>query len=241
MTPSLPTGLVLLAVHGSPGFPKDFEPLFREETFRGVQTKSLAANPAVIETALRASASENTVLIGYSWGAYAVLRTLLTEPTLHPRQVILVAPFLAPSEPLSGTASLLARTPLISDLIVRLSWKKWRDGLSDRMFQSKDLEAARDYLTRLDSTEVWKDVLVRKLEQQEHPLARPSIPLGPVHLVFGQNDRITDSAATESLLRSLGISFVSSQIAGAEHGLLWTHSEGLAHQIAQIIEKGSQP
>jgi pimeloyl-ACP methyl ester carboxylesterase len=241
MTPALPTGLVLLAVHGSPGFPKDFAPLFREEALRGAQTKALVASPAVIETALRASASENTVLIGYSWGAYAVLKTLLTEPTLHPRHVILVAPFLAPSEPLSGTASLIARTPLISDLIVRLSWKKWRDGLKERMFHSKDLEAARDYLTRLDSPDVWKNVLSRKLEQQEHPLERPSKPAPVLHIIFGQNDRITDIAATENLLRSLGIAFQTSQIAGAEHGLLWTHTEALAHEIARINEKGSQP
>jgi pimeloyl-ACP methyl ester carboxylesterase len=241
MTPSLPTGLVLLAVHGSPGFPKDFNSLFREERLRGAQTKALVANPAAIETALRAAASENTVLIGYSWGAYAVLKTLLAQPSLHPRHVILVAPYLAPAEPLSGAANLLARTPLVSNMIVRLSWKKWKSGLVDRMFHSKDQEAAREYIARLDAVEVWKEVLARKIEQQDEPLNRSKLAEAPLQIIFGQNDRITDVVATENVLRSLGIAFETSLIAGAEHGLLWTHTESLAQEITRITQKGQQP
>jgi|GEM_PF-6640909 len=243
MTASLPTGLLLLAVHGNPGFPKDFDPLFAEPLLKGFQTKALAASGAVIETALRASNPDDATIIGYSWGAYVTLQTLLRDPSLQPKHVFLVAPFLAPEENLSSFASGLLRTPLVGDLVVGVSWKKWKAGLVDRMFHTKDHEAAKHYLARLEDSKVWKQVIERKLLQQDEPLERGKLSAAHVHVIFGENDRITDRLATENLLRGFGIHFDVTTIAGAEHGLPWTHTASLAAEIARILaaSKGSQP
>ncbi|MEO5666833.1 MAG: alpha/beta hydrolase [Bdellovibrionota bacterium] len=246
MSPTLSTDLVLLAIHGSPGFTKDFDPLFRESKLNGMQLQAIPADSAHIETALRSSEADMTAIVGYSWGAYAVLKTLLQAPSLHPRIVVLIAPFLAPSEKLTPAAALLARAPLLSDLIVSLSWKKWRASLGERMFHEKDTDAAASYLKRLDNPAPWKDVLKRKLLQENEPLVRAQTPKTKVHIVFGEKDRITNIDATENLLRSLGIHFSASKIPGAEHGLLWTHTALLAAEIARIVadsslaEKGSR-
>jgi pimeloyl-ACP methyl ester carboxylesterase len=245
MSAALPTGLVLLAVHGNPGFPKDFGPLFREEALKGFQTQAIAAEEALLETSLRASAREETVLVGYSWGAYLVLKTLLDQPTLQPRHVVLIAPFLAPKEALGGFASLLMKTPFVSDAIVKSSWKKWKAEFVPRVFHEKDLHAGSDYLKRLEDPKVWQDVIRRKLLQEAQPLPRAKVPETKIHVVFAENDRITDVSETENTLRSLGLGFDVTRIPGAEHGLLWTHPAALAHEIRRLVienaPKGSTP
>lgn len=234
MTLGLPATLVILAVHGSPGFPDDFEPFLSDPVFKNSKVVKLRAEEAVVQRALIENKANSVLLIGYSWGAYLVLKTLHKHPELRPQQTLLVAPFLEASQPLTGLTLALAKTPVLSDLIVYLSKTKWKNDFLARMFADPSQDSLKNYIERLHSTATWKAMLTRKILQQEEPLM--PTPNLAVTVLFAEHDRIVNRVKTEELLHRLQISFSAKQITNAEHGFLITPTPELLKAVLELAK-----
>jgi pimeloyl-ACP methyl ester carboxylesterase len=209
--------------HGNPGFPEDFKSVWQK--FR--------SPPAFIQKI--SDSPEPYVAVAYSFGAFRALNAL-ERGERPPAALVLVAPFVKSSEPLSGFAKLLMKSPL-KGFIVGKKYPQFREDLLTRMFSNDERGLAADFLQKTDKKEVWEQVITDKLWQEDEPLQKSWVRI-PTLVVTGSEDRISPPAKVKRDLEPLIPQFQYLEIPGASHGLPWTHSKVLAEAIESFSIKG---
>ena len=204
-TPYLP----VICFHGSPGTPKDFDPLVKklpQHTFNPLIRKNYPNyNPACHS----AAGGTNSILLGYSWGCRETLEF-----------------FLKYSDKIKGLV-------LVSPYILHSA----RPSVFKRFFISSIFLSS--YFSKIQSSKAVKNniisdclVLIRSIyEKMEHQLISYASILRmvrtldiPLHIIHGKHDMCPHVNQSISMIKKIIPNTIFHQIEDGEHLLLKTHS-----------------
>lgn len=243
---------LLLALHGNPGLPSDFNSLAAGLQLPAGSQPVASPRPtggAGVADLIEHMTGEicrlnprRLVLLGYSWGAYLACRYMEAGP-VRPDAVVLVNPMLAVSGPTAAAAAALMNIPVLRGIMGALLARLLPAGFVKRIFAPEAPEpAVRDsLLAEFGSGKLWLGALRYRLEQERHPLS----PLSPdrcprVAVLRGEADAVADWGQQADRLKSLGPALSVHTIAGAGHSLLWTHRDEVCAIIRRIVEEAGR-
>lgn len=240
---------LLLALHGNPGAPSDFD-LMAGRLHLGTDIRFVASPrpPGGAEVSevverlvdeVRELGPHKLAVVGFSWGAYLACRFAESSP-VKPDSLILLNPMLAVSSPVSPLMAALLNTPVLNALLAAALARVLPGGFVARVFAPGSPEPPlRDRLVKhLGSPTLWLGALRYKLEQQRHPLGAVQAAWCRRAVVLrGAADAVAPWERQVGLLKDLGSSLTVHTVAGAGHSLLWTHQDEVCAILGREIEE----
>ncbi|MEE2961305.1 MAG: alpha/beta hydrolase [Myxococcota bacterium] len=238
---SNPEKNTILLFHGSPGGPKDFLHIkeglkdyhFRDVIRPGYETFQTGNSQIGAPTL-----PSPTILMGYSWGAVAALRTadLNLEQT---SAIILAAPILFPN-PQGLFRKLILNAPFVSDIIIRRKSPAILDEfIKQTCFPAPCPEGYRDWLEEITVPDILKQCVKEKIEiALDIPaiLSRINLQEIPVFVIWGDQDQSVHEIEQIRPIRSRLSNLQEAKLHGAGHALMWTHHQEVQKSIALFLE-----
>lgn len=228
------TNITLVAHHGSPGHPDDF---MHMQNHLPPQAKLISLHRGRNITVVDGMRIE----LGYSFGCLSALKSALEN---NVNVVVLVAPFLFPSEKLSGLKKNLIKTPGIGALLLGIAGPA---GVEKMLVQSASPAQVPD-IYRLDATNytipyyLRQSILEKDIEKEEIKgvLAAHAAKGTRILIIRGRDDQ-TSSVKTQinPIIEITNAREVVLDMAG--HALLWTHPKELAHALVQAASAPAIP
>lgn len=221
----------IIALHGNPGHPDDWGLLAKSLDTSKYSLKAVQADSEEWIRLLTADASKK-ILIGHSWGAYRILKSL---PKYHNyvEKVILVTPYIKPERNLSGLAGALLKLPVLGDKLIQGNHQKSKDTFFADLvhpLKKSDLAYLNVVHERLQDWRLWQKTAFNKIKMQENPWSKEDICPTPVVALFGAEDKISQESFQKELLRHYP-HFQSVTLKNAGHGLLWSHVADVVQQV----------
>jgi len=221
----------LIALHGNPGAPEDWDILASHLDSKNFQLKAFDSYGSEWLDEVRRG-SDKKILIAHSWGSYPILKNLnAIAPKVE--KVILACPYAKPEKVLSALAGILLKTPVIGEALIKSSHKKMRDvfvaemihpcKLADHLYYQKLQDRFADW-TR------WQKAAFAKLEMQKDPWQSSWVVDLPLVLLFGSEDR-TSTLENQNLIFKNYPNITIKIIPKAGHGILWSHP----HEIISAL------
>lgn len=227
----------IIALHGNPGTPRDWD------TLRGQLNASeydLVAVDAWSDEWLSAvrRGPDKKILVAFSWGCYRVLKNLKSLRD-HVERVVLVAPTLDVEKKLSPIARAVLSIPGVGDGLLKSSHAKSMDSFVAHMVAPRSMDSlprAREALDRLKADwKLWKNAAFAKIHHQSNPLSEADAVPVPGVVLFGEADQSTSISHQRKfweMFKGLSLQTVPKE----GHGLPWTRADLIAAAIA-----GKQP
>lgn len=223
---------VVLAVnavffHGNPGFYEDSLNLRNSlgSQYQWSDGENIQNNSSV------------DLAVGYSYGAYSLLKAL-EEKKLSAKTIVLIAPFIKSDTPLSFMALTLLKIPFVRKRIVAKSWTKWKEELVAKMFSPQELEtpSVSAYLKRIDQEEIWNNVILAKLKQENSPAHNISESVKNIIVIAAGEDKTSPLKKVRQDLCDLSLNQVQTiELANASHGIIFTQYNLIAQKIKEFI------
>lgn len=222
--PAVPNDRVVVLVHGIAESPKSLGPLVKEYNDKGftvvtVALKGHGSSPYALQGVTRedwradideAIATAKTLGGTLSIAGYSIGATLALDASYRHGDenlpVILQSPFFQATE------------GALSGLTPGSEWTKW-DGILQDQFERKDYFDRNRYRTMPRSA--WDEMIALSGEVRQKWAA--SRPPGRVHLLYVENDRMTDPAATQAFATAAGNNIVTEVLKGRS-----SHADGLS-------------
>jgi pimeloyl-ACP methyl ester carboxylesterase len=238
----------ILAFHGSPGVPADFEPLRAALAVIAPEIRWIAeprpGYPGSAESSesLSSAGPASQIVLGYSWGCFDCLEYVAKSPD-SVRAVILIAPYLYPDGKAGFLKRSILRAPLLGDAILRKAAPKAVEGLLVKSSHPRPVPesyrlSALAYLepSILRVAALEKDGKGPRLARALTSITESRIP---VTVIRGAEDQTSDHHSQLGPLRKVFASVVFEKIADAGHALLWTHPGTLADVISKSLKSES--
>jgi pimeloyl-ACP methyl ester carboxylesterase len=232
----------IVALHGSPGSPADWEALKSHLPEVEFLTPSIYDSQWIED--LRDSEPQSVLALAHSFGA-SLLLAHADQYVDRLKSVILCAPFLAPGQKISPALQVLLRTPGLGDFLVKKSHQKKKKGFFQDLIFPHSLDAQEEaqnqelwqslanVQARLDDSRIWKKMISLKMEKILPARGPSSMSLQGL-AILGGKDKISDLDFHRRFLENFpGIHSLEWPEAG--HGLIWSHSAALAKLIKPIL------
>lgn len=222
------TKFTIMAHHGSPGHPDDFLHIKRH-----LKTDIALCTPHRLHQEVQVNGER--VELGYSFGAVAALQTALKNDV---KKIILISPFIIPSEKPSGLKKCILRTPAIGALLLGLAGKKGIDKmLLESSYPAQVPETyTQDSLNYIIPKRLRQSILEKDIDEQSinELLAAHAAKGSKIYILRGREDKTSEvSKQIKPIIEITKAKEVIFDMAG--HALLWTHPQELAEQIAQLV------
>lgn len=232
----------IIALHGNPGHPQDWELLANSLDAANYSLKAVEADSEEWLRLLTSDASKK-ILIGHSWGAYRILKSLPKYQN-YVEKVILITPYIKPERSLSRLAETLLKLPVLGDQLIQGSHRKSKDSFfADLIFPLKkaDLPYLNIVHERLQDWRLWQKTAFNKIKMQENPWRKEDICPTPIVALFGADDKISQEVFQKEVLEHYP-QLNSVTVKNAGHGLLWSHvSEIINHlEVSTSTVKASK-
>lgn len=225
----------IFALHGQPGRGKDFDELKKALEKKSIELIPVDSwNESLIN---KIKNEERAFILGYSWGAYRLLKSLdVLKGRIH--RVVLVSPYLRPENPISGAVGVLVSLPVVGTILMKSYAKKNADDFLKKTFAPEKVpttaffEDMREHLK--SRAQIWKNAVRAKRFMQNNPLVSIHPDMRGIAFVGDQDQSAPFATQMGILTAYLGLE--KEIIKGAGHGILWTHTEHLAERIASLYE-----
>lgn len=220
---------IIIAHHGSPGLPKDFEHLRPHLPY---ELKALERNEQV-------KLDQDHYVLGYSYGARVAINKAAKEVSKgRIKGLILVAPFLLKDT--SSVMKTLMRVPGISHALIGLSAKKAitemvvKGSLPMTPPPAEYAKDAKDY----GKIHLLREAVCEKDGDKEALLADLKMLKDiPILVIRGDADA---SADVKEFMQTANIKYHDEMITKAGHALLWSHPNIIAQKIESFIDPESE-
>lgn len=218
--------LPIICYHGSPGLPDEF--MLLEKHLPGQRIVKIIR--AGYGTNDKKPIQEDTILLGYSWGAVDALRDATKYAGI--KGLILVSPYFFPNRKLSPVKKTLLLVPVVSDLILAISGNKIISKMLVETSAPDPVPSAYKEMAKqlvapklLRKAALEKDISKEKLQAAIEALGNSNLP---VAVIWGSEDRIGKEAEQIDPLRKyISFSF-EKRLEAAGHAIVWTHPSELA-------------
>lgn len=213
----------VVAFHGNPAQPSDWKSV--RSYLPQVQWTDAGNSVEVIDPS-------QTIFVGHSWGCYRILKLL---PQIPVKKAVLVAPYLVQERPLSGLAIFLLQKSFLKNFLIEGNHRKtWESFMMD-LFYPEELNQRKEYLEVkkfLQNPESWHLAVKNKIAMQLNPLRSEDICKVPLKSFFGTEDKISSFEPQSSVLNNYPHSQIQ-KIEKGGHGLIWSHAQLIAEEIAK--------
>ncbi|MGZ3770200.1 MAG: alpha/beta fold hydrolase [Bdellovibrio sp.] len=214
----------IIALHGNPGHPDDWNLLLKELPKEGYNLIAVNADNDDWLDYLT-NDTDKKILLGHSWGCYRALKSIPKYEKFI-QQVILVAPYIKPERKLSAIAKSLLTFPVIGDFLIKSNHAKSKDGFfADLIYpiSSQQYPYIKNVEKRLEDWNLWKKTALNKIIMQDQPWSKDDLCNVPITAIFGCEDKISQEDFQKEILKQYPF-FKSISLKNAGHGLLWSHT-----------------
>lgn len=217
----------IIALHGNPGHPQDWDLLARH--LSEITTVDAYADDWID---LVKKGSDKKILVGHSWGAYRILKTL-PQISQYVEKVILLAPYVKVERPLPGFAATLLRTPWIGKKLIQSSHQKSKDSFINELihpFKIEGLAYYQELHQKIQDLQIWERTAFNKVKMQDNPWTVADICDTPIYVYYGGQDKISNESLQNEVLKQYPKAhFKTYRDMG--HGLIWSHAAEIAREI----------
>ncbi|MFL5814815.1 MAG: alpha/beta hydrolase [Bdellovibrionia bacterium] len=231
---------MILAFHGCPGLPEDFDLLAQElkRSSSQVLLKAIARKGYPGSQSLASSLPPSSLYLGYSFGCADAVEAASLDP--QTKGIILIAPYLYPTKEAGAGMKVLLAIPGLSDLLLSLLGKK-----ATKEFVVKTAHPNQAPDTYVKTGERYAKPAILKRAMTETSGRGPGITAAletlkkrnvPVLLVWGKQDQVCPESSQFEPLRELFPHVRERSLDQAGHALLWTHPEILSKEIIQFSQ-----
>jgi pimeloyl-ACP methyl ester carboxylesterase len=228
---------MISAFHGCPGLPEDFDLLAKELKH---SSSSVSLRPIVRKGYPGAQGNLTTpsssLYLGYSFGCADAVEAASLDP--QTQGIILIAPYLYPTQEAGAGLKALLAIPGVSDLLLSLLGKK-----AMKAFVAKTAHPIQAPESYVKTGEHYAKPAILKRAMTETSGRGPGIIAAletlkkrniPVLLIWGKQDQVCPESSQFEPLRSLFPNIRERKLDQAGHALLWTHPELLSKEIIQF-------
>jgi pimeloyl-ACP methyl ester carboxylesterase len=231
---------MILAFHGCPGLPEDFD-LLAHELKRSSPQLSLKA---IVRKGYPGSQSQasslptSSLYLGYSFGCADAVEAASLDP--QTQGIILIAPYLYPTKEAGAGLKALLAIPGLSDLLLSILGKKAMRG-----FVEKTAHPVPTPDSYVKTGMRYAKPAILKRAMTETSGRGPGIATAletlqkrdiPVLLIWGKQDQVCPESSQFEPLRKLFPKLRERALDQAGHALLWTHPEILSKEIIQFTQ-----
>ncbi len=217
----------IIALHGNPGHPQDWE-ILAQHLDNFLMVDAYADDWVDLVT----QGSDKKILIGHSWGAYRILKAL-PKIAKHVEKVILLAPYVKPEREMPSFAATLLRAPWIGKKLIQSNHQKIKDSFVNELihpFAIEGLPYYQEIQNKIQDWQVWEKAALTKIKMQESPLTAADVCEVPLYVFTGEQDKISTEAIQNEILKQYPhVHF--KMYSGTGHGLLWSHAAEIAQEI----------
>jgi pimeloyl-ACP methyl ester carboxylesterase len=226
---------------GNPGTPDDFEALGQQLGLKKSSCLNYQYSTKHIDDVLSGSdmsqlsaSAEAQIWIAYSWGCYFAL--YLMTKGIKPRQLILISPYITPSNPMAKWLGQAVGFPFIGAILGKLIANSKTDSfIADSAAPARLSEsAALELSSRYKNPNIWKRaILLKEIQTNRDALDLNAVKIASkVLVIFGEQDKfkreqVDAIKASSSFAKNISIV----NIPNAGHALIWTHVNELSHAI----------
>ena len=222
----------IVAVHGNPGHPEDWDEIkkYLPKEYKLIAVDGYAEN--LTETLSQIPGP--FTLVGYSFGAQTVLRSLdLLKDKVQ--EVLLISPFLNSSKPLSGVTKFLLRLPALGDKLIEGSRRKSHKSFLENMISPQKMGDNPYYQkmsTRLQNPELWKRTVHKKIQAEASPFTVGKATSVPIKVLWGAEDKTMDIPFQKAHLS--GYTHVKEiTLKNAGHGIIWAQATEVVRELTE--------
>lgn len=220
----------IIALHGNPGHPEDWD-LLKHSLGKDYNLLAVDAQSEEWIRLLTESPSKK-ILIGHSWGCYRILKSL-PKYEQYIEQVILVTPYIKPERELPGLAKGLLKLPVLGDKLIQSSHAKTKDTFFTDLIhplKADSLPYLKKVQERLQDWKLWQKTAFNKIKMQDNPWTSKDICKVPVTVIFGKEDKISQESVQLEIIKQYPSHKVV-HLEKAGHGLLWSHVADLISAV----------
>lgn len=218
---------LVIALHGNPGHPQDWEIL--AEYFSDFMTVDAYTDDWID---IVKKGIDKKILIGHSWGAYRILKAL-PQIAQHVEKIVLLAPYVNVEHPLPSIAAALLRAPWLGKKLIKSNHQKIKDSFINDLihpFTIEGLPYYQELQNKLQDWQLWERAALNKIRMQENPWTDADISDVPIYVFTGEQDKISNESLQNEVLKKYpNIHFKMFKDTG--HGLLWSHASEIAKEI----------
>lgn len=215
----------IIALHGNPGAPQDWDILRGRLDSKNFELKAFDSYDGRWIEAITQGLGKKIILT-HSWGGYCVLKNL-KKIAPYIERVILVCPYLKPEKKLSAVACLLLELPVIGSILIKASHKKAKEHFVPDMIYPLRLEQLpyfQEIQNRLEDWQIWQKAALTKIQMQRQAWNNTDLVDIPLDVLYGEQDKTSRPAVQNEILNQYPHT-TTQMIPGAGHGLLWSHPE----------------
>jgi pimeloyl-ACP methyl ester carboxylesterase len=228
---------MILAFHGSPGLPEDYEPL-RQALSRAGSKQELRAIIRKGYPGAKRTQESASYYLGYSFGCADCVEAAAKDP--NTQGVILIAPYLYPTKKPGAVMKLLLAIPPLSNLLLgKLGPKAMKSFIEKSAYPAQAPETYIEIGKQYAKPEILRTAMTETenrgagIEAALSALAKRNIP---VQLIWGKQDQTSSEAEQIAPLRQIFSKLQEAHLDQAGHALIWTHPENLANAISRFIQ-----
>lgn len=232
---------MILAFHGCPGLPTDFDLLVEalKQFAQAPELRALARDGYPGAEKIVASLPSGAHYLGYSFGTADCVEAAAKDPKA--KSVILIAPYLFPTKELGAGMRVLLSIPALSDLLLLALGPKAMREMAEKTSHPEKPSPA--YLATTQSYA--KPAILRRamtesqgraagIKQALSDLSQRSIP---VLLIWGKEDQVSPEAAQIAPLRQIFPIVRELALDSTGHALLWLKPKELAQSISLFVRE----
>ncbi len=184
--------------------------------------------------------TENSILLGYSWGVVSCLREG-AQYVDRVQAMILVSPFLFPSRPIELIKQILLRTPVIGEAFLKRAGREIIDQMLEKTSSPQSVPVAyREVAEKLSDPRVLRQAVLEKEAKGEPVHEAFAILAGakiPVAVIWGAEDNTCKASEQIKSIRRCIPVIREECLENAGHATLWTHPKELAEAIQRFLEQ----
>ncbi len=222
-------------LHGNPGHPSDWETLISKLPKEAEVRLVDSYGSDWIEEIQRSK--DKVLVVAHSWGCYRLLSNLDRLANKIER-IFLINPYLRSESQVSPLQKVILKTPLLGRVLIDLNHQKSYQNFLATMIHPQNVSDSPVFIKKqeiLSDKASWHQALKGRQMQQSAPLQKQTQSvLG--YAYFGTEDKIQNNSLQKAELNNY-LYIQVREFKNAGHGLLWSHADQIAKDIAGYINR----